>query len=565
MFGRCKTNLGFTRVRGATVALFVLCLHQSMQAEVTIQLFGAPNNQVSEGSSVELVLSQRDQSSDLPDLSALHSDFEISPGQSSFSSTIINGSFSSESRYTVTLTPRRPGTFKIGPLTWNGQSTGTILLKVTPMDAATKQAIDSAIFFELEHSPEKIYVSGAVYLKRRLYYLESTQLINNLPALEANDNLRVLRLRDTQLSRERRNGQSYNVQSDEWILFPEKSGNMVLPSQTVRAAIRPIRGMNRRVVRVSTEPTTFDVLTIPNAFPADADWFVASDVKVDAEFDRDIADLSVGEALTYTLTVTAVDTHADTFPAIEPVFANGVKSYSETPATRSYVRNNKVNAEAVLPFTLIPTEAGHITFPEFRLPWWNALTDSLEYAIIKPQFLRVAMNESSSARFLPPVEPTPPESNHTLASDSDDLVRSSTSGNTLDSTYIRTLEVSLGGLIILFATALVLFFVRERRQRRSFESTQETADPKTTTATLNTNEKQDKNPLLWLAQQLGQDLSQVQSNLNRSPEAQALLREMSQNQFRKTQTEQSDLHANLHKVLKLLRSKQLRRQKYQPT
>ena len=108
----------------------------------------------------------------------------------------------------------------------------------------------------------------------------------------------------------------------------------------------------------------------------------------------------------------------------------------------------------------------------------------------------------------------------------------------------------------------MLFFVRERRQRRSFESTQETADPKTTTATLNTNEKQDKNPLLWLAQQLGQDLSQVQSNLNRSPEAQALLREMSQNQFRKTQTEQSDLHANLHKVLKLLRSKQLRRQKY---
>ena len=82
---------------------------------------------------------------------------------------------------------------------------------------------------------------------------------------------------------------------------------------------------------------------------------------------------------------------------------------------------NKVNAEAVLPFTLIPTEAGHITFPEFRLPWWNALTDSLEYAIIKPQFLRVAMNESSSARFLPPVEPTPPESNHTLASDSDEL------------------------------------------------------------------------------------------------------------------------------------------------
>jgi hypothetical protein len=381
------------------VFLCLLAFTSQVLAAISASL---DRNRIVAGETVTLVVQSDDPRQNLePDLQVLAGDFEVIDKRTETKMSLINGRQTSSARLLLTLEPLRTGQLQVPPLDFpDGSSTAAIALQV---DKAPELAEGEAppVLLELELDPVEgpYYVHAQLALKVKIFYQQNlTEAAINAPE-PAQASVRLL---DEVPYQADRNGVRYRVLERHYALFPERSGEMVIPALqlTGRLIERPadrlwqpsVRG---RRIRVESEPLSIEVLPKPAAFSGEQ-WLPARRIDL-AQQITDGESIRVGEPVTRTIIVDAVG--LEEHMLVEPRWpeVSNARIYPDQPQGISRDDGQWVLGHREFRYAVVPEQPGELLLPEIRLPWWDTVNNRERVAVLPEHRVRVLPSELAPA------------------------------------------------------------------------------------------------------------------------------------------------------------------------
>ncbi|MCK7543413.1 BatD family protein [Marinobacter bryozoorum] len=243
-------------------------------------------------------------------------------------------------------------------------------------------------FIELSASDDELYVQQQLHLRVKLYYT------NNVIQGHLNDpehpDVVIEQLGEQRQYRELLGGESYRVVERNFVLFPQKPGQLQLPPIEFQGTARHPRGHQ---YRVSHSATLFplDIRDIPESFSGRT-WLPARSVEIHEQgldLDRPV---EPGENLSRTLTLTAEGLPATTLPDLAPPYPDTLRAYPEPAQRQSSATEEGVLGQLRQTVALVPVPGhnGEATLPELRIPWWDVEEDRERVAVLPARTLRLA-------------------------------------------------------------------------------------------------------------------------------------------------------------------------------
>ena len=383
---------------GLVLALLTQAAHPAVQARIDPSV-------IDEMDSVRLTL-RVDGSSQTEslDLSALRRDFEVLGTNTSSQFQSINGQVRSWVEYQVNLRPKRTGTLEIPAIAIAGQTSQPLQVTVRPLAAEVRQAIDQMVFFEVDVSPNPVYVQAQALMTRRLYYASGVQIYSDLPGVPDIPNAVVVPVGETRSTTDLRPEGRYGVLEQRYAIFPEQSGTLLVPEISVTSSVRLENGgrTRRSGIRVRTPEIRLDVLPMPATYPADQPWLPAIQVSIRDLWQPDNRTFGLGEPVRRTLTI---EVAGNTGSAIPPVALNLPEDYFKQYPEPVRIDEN-ATADVVgtreQAYSIVPVAPGALDLPELRLTWWDTINERVRVATAATERVRIAGD--------PPPLPEPPRS-----------------------------------------------------------------------------------------------------------------------------------------------------------
>ena len=337
---------------------------------------------IDELDSVQLVV--RDigtRQSETPDLSGLEGDFHVLGVNTSSQYRFVNGQAQSWVDYQITLQPKRTGELIIPRIGIGQQSTDAIPITVRALSAAMRRKIDALVFYEMELSSDSVYVQSQLLLTRRLVYADGVQLYGGQLDTPVLDGAQVFELGEGQSSVIQRNGQTMGSYEQRYAIFPEQSGTLILPSDSVTASVRVVDGIStaRKTVRISTQEQRITVRPIPTGYPADRPWLPAIAVTATVDFEPSPAQtVNVGDTIRRTLTVTVIGNTGTSVPptALAPN-EREFKIYLQPTGIENETFGENLVGYRVEAVDLVPITPGALGVPGTQITWWNTDTETV--------------------------------------------------------------------------------------------------------------------------------------------------------------------------------------------
>lgn len=358
--------------------------------------------QVSEGESIVLTVRYNSNvfSGD-PDFTPLQQQFDVISKNRKNNFQFINGKSDSWTIWTVAIIPKRKGNLVIPSLSFKGETTKPIQITVSKISDAIKNQ-QKDVFFHTEVDVTTAYVQGQVLYTEKLYFsvpLENSQLGEVVVDEAVVQSLGEIKHYRTQLK-----GRSFEVYERQSLIFPQTSGEMIIPGPIYSGEISNGRWRGGRPIRISHGPITVPVLPKPASYPPGT-WLPAKDLKLDYKWQGNINQLTVGEPITLEVSMVAKGLTSAQLPNISMKELSALKYYPDQAQTSDASDNQGVIGKRTQSIAIVPTKAGSVTLPEVRIPWWNTLHGKLEYAVLPAQRL-TAFNANGSQQNAQPMAPT---------------------------------------------------------------------------------------------------------------------------------------------------------------
>ena len=350
---------------------------------------------VYDGESFTLVISSDAKRRDKPDFSLLEKDFYIQGTGSSQQVQMINGVTTAKTSWTVTLQAKAIGQFHIPSLRIGKELTNPIQVTVAAPPEASSAMDGQHIFIETEvASSEK-----PIYLQQQILY--TVRLVFDRPILDgslsepAPENALIEQLGKNNRYTSQRNGKSFTVNERRYAIFPEKSGELVIPplrftgSLVSDAAGRrspsridpnmrrffggdPFAGVfdRGRPVTLRGKAVSLDVLPRPASYSA-SHWLPAAGLELEDSWAEQPPEFKVGVPVSRTISIKAKGLLATLLPKLEIAKVDGVSVYPEQPVTESRTDGTWVYGQSNQSMSYMPTRAGALVVPELQLSWWD--------------------------------------------------------------------------------------------------------------------------------------------------------------------------------------------------
>lgn len=400
-------------------------------------------------------------SSDMPDLSQLEDDWDIvGRPRISKESSNINGNRTAQTRWDVTLIPRRSGELLIPSLSFKGQYTDPIRIQVKDTQTTQPEKTEN-FFFEVEVS------SGTHYVQEQLLYIERMYYTVNHEDAALSEfevaNARVQPLMDAKQYLTVVDGQRIGVYERRYALFPESAGTLTIPGQRFTARVTDrfnrFRGSPETIV---SKPIELQIQPIPDNYPQ-APWIPASRFTLEETFSAPPTEWQVGEPVTRTFTIKATGLSAGQVPPIPMAEVPGVRYYPDQTQDDSSISDQGITTVVTQSVAVVPGNTGDLTLPEIRIPWWNTLENRVEYATLPEHNIQVIAAKASTSP-----SNTIPELTGSDEADSDNATAAETTQS-----YLIPLIVSIGFNLLLLAAILGLYL--SRKNQITITSTEDTA------------------------------------------------------------------------------------------
>jgi len=376
------------------VASIALAYASTAIAQVTARV---DRTRLIEGETLTLVLQTNDTRQSLDaDLSALEEDFMVLDQRSETQMSIANGKQSAVIRKMVVLEPLRSGRLTIPALNVGDVTTQAIVVEV---EAAPEPepGEPEPVFIEVALNPLQgpYYVHAQIGLTVRLFYQQSlTEAAISQPEPE-NASVRLL---DEVPFQAERGGQHYRVLERRYALFPERSGDMVVPPLVLSGRLVQ-RNSDRlwqpttrgRRITVQSEPIGVEVSPRPSTFTGDA-WQPARSYRLGEQLSTS-GEIKVGEPVTRTITIDAVGLEENMIAEPEWGEVPNARIYPDQPQGISRDDGEWVLGHKEYRYAVVPEQAGDLVLPEIKITWWDTKADQQRVSVLPARTVKVLASQ----------------------------------------------------------------------------------------------------------------------------------------------------------------------------
>lgn len=402
------------RARAARALLLLLLGGTAMTPALATVRASLNASQIAAGDTVQLTLERDGRTSGQPDLSPLQQNFDILGTSSSTTVEIVNFSATEKTEVVLTLAPKATGQLTIPALSWDGERSQPLSLQVAGPGTAGQSGTSGAaaaakVFIETSSSPDQPYVEAAVNLTVRLFTSET--LYHAALELPSSSEAVVKQVGPDQNSQAERNGQSYQVVTRQYLLFPLHSGKLTLQgpvldaevavNQRAPAANDPFGGFfgglsaggflrTVRPVRVNGNPIVLAVRPRP-AGAVGSYWLPARDVTLSAAWNPTQLSAPAGDPVTLDLDLQATGLTAAQLPDISSLlnYPPGLKAYPDQPKLQDSARDGQLVGSRDQTVALMADSPGHYTIPALTVTWWDTQANRSRVATLPARTLTI--------------------------------------------------------------------------------------------------------------------------------------------------------------------------------
>lgn len=379
-----------------TLLLGLLALNVSAQSlNATVD-----RTRLNAGESVELTLESQDTTLfGKPDLQPLYELFEVL-GTRQVNRLTNNGSAAQAStRWIITLQPKHSGYVVIPPLNLAQLQSTPITLHVQQSTSAADSRL-APVFIDASLDQESVYVQAQTVLTLRIYHSVSLYDDSSLSPLDM-PQARVEPLGEPRTYEKDINGIRHGVIELRYAIFPQESGELLIPAQAFSATAvdrassntyNPFGPRPGKVVRVKSPEIPLQVKAKPASYPADAPWLPARDVSLSEVWSPQPDEARVGDSLTRSLLLKAEGLASAQLPPLPATQVNGLRRYPDQPQLANQASDNGLIGSREEREALVANREGAIALPAIEVLWWNTATDKLERSNLPARTLQVAAN-----------------------------------------------------------------------------------------------------------------------------------------------------------------------------
>jgi len=325
-------------------------------------------------------------------LDQLEVDFEILQRSSSTSARLVGGEQSITRTLEIEISPLREGILTIPAFNTDGRRTTPMAIKVSPEPEYAPA--DELVTFDATVDRTEVYVQAQVILT---ITLQQAINLDNRAVSEIDIPDTYQEPLEQKSFQRRSGGRLWQVTELRYALFPQKSGELLVPSIAFSGReLLPGRSLlgsrlGRRI-SIKSDPINIRVKPVPASFPGEV-WLPAQQLTLTSSWSTEPQQLSTGDSTTRTLEITAEGLQGSQLPPITSLGGtSGIKGLRFYPDKETIEQREipiglegyRLQSEA-----LVTSEAGNWTLPARSIPWWNTKTDRLEFAKIPEERINV--------------------------------------------------------------------------------------------------------------------------------------------------------------------------------
>jgi len=299
---------------------------------------------------------------------------------------IINGSVSKTTTWSVVLIAKNAGSYTIPALELNGHRSEPITVEVVK-SSAQAGSDDRPIFLNNTIESNDIYLQQSVRLVTRLYFSPKVELQSgSLSEPELEGALIQQQGKDKETS-EIIMGVRYRVIERVYTVTPQSSGTFVITSPSFNGEVSS--GARRRLFSSfgQTKPVTAfgdDITLKVRPIPADYQgaWLASELVQLNEEWQPQADTFEVGEAITRTFTLVALNVNEEQLPEVSGQYPDSFKVYPDQSETASALRQNALVAQRINSEAIVANRPGTFELPEVSVSWFNTKTKRQQTATV---------------------------------------------------------------------------------------------------------------------------------------------------------------------------------------
>lgn len=360
--------------------IFFMFLSQSLFAKsLSIK---TDRDEIEMGDIINLVIQTDFQTFDSPDLSVLEDQFEIIGQQRSSQISMVNGNFQAFSRWDISLTPKQAGDLIIPPLTVSGISSEPYPIKVVQFNANKLDKGPS--FLESSVNINQAYVQQEVIFTLRFYY--QGQLIDGNIQPPNFSNAIFKKLRNQVNYRKQMGGRVYEVFEWSWAFYPQKSGDLTIPEQRFDGRVQ--YNSHIKLIKEQSQALTIHVLPQVDSYPKHKTWLPAKGLLLNEKWLTD-SKIHIGDSIARQIDISAKGLMASQLPELKFEDNKNYHIYPGKTEKQNHKTDTGILSGKTLEIAIVPTQAGEITLPEIKIPWWNTKTQKMETSVLPAKTLTV--------------------------------------------------------------------------------------------------------------------------------------------------------------------------------
>ena len=329
------------------------------------------------------------------DTSPLLKDFIVGRTSVSSQTSMINFDTTRTTKWTTVLIPRSAGKFIIPALTVESLTTSPIELEVLKTSDQTARNTQD-IFITTDISSQEVYVQQQLTLTVKLHF--AAELKRGSLSEPTLDGASVTQIGKDIETDAIINGKRYRVIERNYAINPQNSGEFIIKTPIFSGEIIAhssrrsnfISFADTKPVSVLGEDINLTVKPIPDSYQGF--WLPSEILTLHQEWQPQSDSFMVGEPITRTITLTAAGLSEEQLPKLEMTSPNGIKIYPDQAELHTGINNNRLVSQKKQNFALVASKVGTYELPEIRLPWWNTVTNKVQYATIPAKTITITPN-----------------------------------------------------------------------------------------------------------------------------------------------------------------------------
>ncbi|GEA52670.1 hypothetical protein VIN01S_34740 [Vibrio inusitatus NBRC 102082] len=201
---------------------------------------------------------------------------------------------------------------------------------------------------------------------------------------------------------EKRKGATWSVQLWEVNLYPQHSGEFVVPPLAVQVQVSIDSGVNVKG-NLYTEPLRFTASLPSGLLTEDTPWINSPKAAISQQWQQSNQELKAGDTITRTVIVQATDTLSVLLPPIMSTdsvnTSTGYQLYSKPVRLSDTENRGQYQAQRIEEEVYVLQTGGELTFPDYAISWWDPNKAELRELRVEGQSFKVSHTFSSWVRY----------------------------------------------------------------------------------------------------------------------------------------------------------------------